>query len=113
MAQRFVRLLFDFTCSFDFMINVYCDVNLFQLFSYVTTYFCLPIGGGFRVIKMMGGLQQMEDIWRKWGTLKIKDTMVNFARIKTAERRFGGFTSSNAVKCCEQRCIKNPVKHLK
>ena len=55
----------------------------------------------------------MEDIWRKWGTLKIKDTMVNFARIKTAERRFGGFTSSNAVKCCEQRCIKNPVKHLK
>ena len=62
---------------------------------------------------MMGGLQQMEDIWRKWGTLKIKDTMVNFAGMKTAERGFGGFTLSNAVKCYEQRCIKNPVKHLK
>ena len=55
----------------------------------------------------------MEDIWRRWGTLKIKDTMVNFVRIKTAEKGFGGFTSSNAVKCCEQRYIKNPVKHLK
>ena len=113
MAQRFVRLLFDFTCSFDFMINVYCDVNLFKLFSYVSTYFCLPIGRGTHSHQDDGGLQQMEDIWRRWGTLKIKDTMVNFVRIKTAERGFGGFTSSNAVKCCEQRYIKNPVKHLK
>ena len=53
----------------------------------------------------------MDDIWRKWGTLKIKDTMVNFAGMKIAERGFGGFTLSNAVKCYEQRCIKNPVKH--
>ena len=34
-------------------------------------YFCLLIGGGLRVIKMMGGgLQHMGDIKRKWGDLK-------------------------------------------
>ena len=46
MAQRFVRLLFDFTFSFVFMISVYSDVNLLNVFPYVSAYFCLPIGGG-------------------------------------------------------------------
>ena len=27
------------------MINVYYDVNLFELFQYFSTYLCLPIGG--------------------------------------------------------------------
>ena len=45
MAQRFVRLRFDFTCSFVF-ISVYSDINSFKLFLYVSAYFCLSIGGG-------------------------------------------------------------------
>ena len=45
MAQMFVRLPFDFTCSFVFMISVYSDVNSFKLFLYVIAYFCLPISG--------------------------------------------------------------------
>ena len=36
MAQRFARLLFDFTCRFVFMISVYSDVNSFKLFLYIT-----------------------------------------------------------------------------
>ena len=57
MAQRFVRLLFDFTCSFVFMISVYSNGNSFKLFLDVSTCFCLAIDGGWglRVIKMMGG----------------------------------------------------------
>ena len=46
MAQRFVRLLFDFTFSFVFMISVYSDVNSLNVFPYVSAYFCLLIGGG-------------------------------------------------------------------
>ena len=46
MAQRLVRLLFDFNGSFVFMISVYSDVNSFKLFLYVSAYFCLLIGGG-------------------------------------------------------------------
>ena len=45
MAQRFIRLLFDFTGSFVYMISVYSDVNSLKLFPYVSAYFCLPIGG--------------------------------------------------------------------
>ena len=45
MARRFVRLIFNFTCSFAFMINVYYDVNLFERFQYFSTYLSLPIGG--------------------------------------------------------------------
>ena len=63
MAQRLVRLQFDFNCSFVFMISVYFDVNSFKLFLYVSAYFCLLIGGGgvggegggvLRLIKMLG-----------------------------------------------------------
>ena len=46
MTQRFVRLLFDFTCSFVFMISVYSDVNSFKLLPYLSTYFWLSIGCG-------------------------------------------------------------------
>ena len=70
MEQRFVRLLFDFTCSFDFMINVYCDVNLFQLFSYVTTYFCLPIGGGTQSHQDDGGTPTDGGYLEKMGDFK-------------------------------------------
>ena len=45
MAQRFVRLLFDYTCSFVFIISVYSDGNSFKLFLYVRAYLCLPNGG--------------------------------------------------------------------
>ena len=61
LAERFVRLLFGFTCSFVFMISVYSDVNSCKLFLYVSAYFYLPIGGG---------LQHMGDIRRKWVDLK-------------------------------------------
>ena len=63
MAQRLVRLQFDFNCSFVFMISVYSDVNSFKLFLYVSAYFRLLIGGGggggggggvLRLIKMLG-----------------------------------------------------------
>ena len=55
MAQRFVKLLFDFTCSFVFMISVYSDVNPFKFFLYVSAYFCLPIGGGTQSHQDVGG----------------------------------------------------------
>ena len=69
MAQRFVRLLFvfDFTCSFVFMISVYPDVNSFKLFPYVSAYFCLPIGGGTQ-----------SQIRRKWGNLKSQGHHVQY-----------------------------------
>ena len=55
MAQRFVRLLFDFISSFIFMISVYSDVNLFKLFPYVSAYFCLLIGAGTQSHQDDGG----------------------------------------------------------
>ena len=72
MAQRFVRLLFNFTCSFVSMISVYYDVNLFKLFLRVRTYFCLPIGGETQSHQDVGGLQHIGDIRRKWGDLKTR-----------------------------------------
>ena len=79
--QRFVRLLFDFTCNFVLMISVYFDVNSFKLFLYVSAYFCLPIGGGD---------SESSRCWRdsnKWGILggngetwKAEDTMFIFHR---------------------------------
>ena len=55
MEQKFVRLLFDFTCSFVFMLSIYSDVNLFKRFFYVSSYFCLLIGGGTQSHKDVGG----------------------------------------------------------
>ena len=55
MAQRFGRLLFDFTCSFVFMISVYSDTNSFRLLLYFSLYFCLPIGGGTQSHQDVGG----------------------------------------------------------
>ena len=55
MTHSFVRLLFDFTCSFVFMISVYSDVKLFKLFLYVSAYFCSPIGGGTQSHQDDGG----------------------------------------------------------
>ena len=86
MAQRFVRLLFDFTCIFVFMISVYSDVNLFKLFPCVSAYFCLPIGGGRRVIKLMGGgLQHMGDLEKQfkmklWSTKTGRKTLSSFRK---------------------------------
>ena len=54
MARRLVRLILNFTCSFAFMISVYDDVNLFELFQYVSIYLCLPIGGE---------TQSHQDVW--------------------------------------------------
>ena len=48
-------MLFDFTCSFVFMISIYSDINLFKLFPYVSTYFCLLIGGGTQSHQDGGG----------------------------------------------------------
>ena len=70
MAQSFVRLLFDFTCSFDFMVNVYSDVNLFKLFSYLSTYFCLPIGGGTQSRQDDGGTPTDGGYLEKMGDFK-------------------------------------------
>ena len=62
MAQSFVRLPFDFTFSFVFMISVYSDVNSFKLFLHVSAYFQQPIGrgtpthGGYQ--QEMGGLKK-------------------------------------------------------
>ena len=55
MAQRFVRLLFNFSYSFVFMISVYYDVNLFKLFLYVSIYFWLLIGGRIQSHQYVGG----------------------------------------------------------
>ena len=55
MAQRFGRLLFDFTCSFVFMISVYSDTNSFKLLLYDSVYFYLPIGGGTQSHQDDGG----------------------------------------------------------
>ena len=55
MAHSFVRLLFDFTCIFVFMISVYSDVNSFKLFLYDSAYFCLLISGGTQSHQDVGG----------------------------------------------------------
>ena len=70
MAQRFVRLLFNFTCSFVFILSLYYDVNLFELFLQVSTFFCLPIGEGTQRYQDVGGTATQVDIRRKWRGLK-------------------------------------------
>ena len=86
MAQRFVRLLFDFTCIFDFTISVYSDVNLFKLFPFVSAYFCLPIGGGRQSHQVDGGgLQHIGDLERQfkmklWSTKTGRKTLSSFRK---------------------------------
>ena len=55
MAQRFVRLLFDFTYKFVFMVSVYSDENSFKFFMYVSANFGLPMGGGTQSYQDVGG----------------------------------------------------------
>ena len=52
------------------MVRGFSDVNSFKLFLYVSTYFCLPIGGGTQSHQDIGGLQHMGNISRKWEDLK-------------------------------------------
>ena len=55
---------------FVFMISVYSDVNSFKLFPCISTIFIFADSWGDSVIKMLGGLQHVGDIRRKWGDLK-------------------------------------------
>ena len=71
MPQGFVRLLFDFTCSFVFMISVYPDVNSLKFFPYVSAIFLFADRWGTQSYQDDGGgLQHIGDIRRKWGDLK-------------------------------------------
>ena len=68
--KMLVRLLFDFTCSFVFMISIYSDVKLFKLFLYVSAHLCLLVGGWTQSHQDDGGTPADGDIRRKWEDLK-------------------------------------------
>ena len=78
MSQRFARLLFNFTCSFVFMISIYSAylyvklcVYLFKLFPYISTIFLFADRWGAQSHQDDGGgLQHIRDIKRKWGDVK-------------------------------------------
>ena len=70
MAQRFVRLLFDFTCKFVFMVSVYSDENSFKFFMYVSANFGLPMGGGTQSYQDVGGAPIHVGHWEGMGGLK-------------------------------------------
>ena len=70
MAQRFVRLLFDFTCKFVFMVSVYSDENSFKFFMYVSANFGLPMGGGTQSYQDVGGAPIHVGHWEGMGGFK-------------------------------------------
>ena len=70
MAQRVVRLLFDFTCKFVFMVSVYSDENSFKFFMYVSANFGLPMGGGTQSYQDVGGAPIHVGHWEGMGGLK-------------------------------------------
>ena len=70
MAQRFVRLLFDFTCKFVFMVSVYSDENSFKFFMYVSANFGLPMGGRTQSYQDVGGAPIHVGQWEGMGGFK-------------------------------------------
>ena len=70
MAQRFVRLLFDFTCKFVFMVSVYSDENSFKFFMYVSANFGLPMGGRTQSYQDVGGAPIPVGHWEGMGGFK-------------------------------------------
>ena len=70
MAQRFVRLLFDFTCKFVFMVSVYSDENSFKFFMYVSANFGLPMGGRTQSYQDVGGAPIHVGHWEGMGGFK-------------------------------------------
>ena len=105
MAQRLVRLQFDFNCSFVFMISVYFDVNSFKLFLYVSAYFCLLIGGGGG--GGGGGEGGYSDSLRCWGTPTQGDIRRKCGDLKSRGHHGVGFKEkvANFVSCLSISCI--------